>query len=70
MYLKPEVTYKLPTENSLTSPVPLQNFYKWPGAEEMGFNQSQYEAYKSALTQEFIVIQGKRCALRINTAIV
>ncbi|KAF6024122.1 ZNFX1 [Bugula neritina] len=58
MYLKPGVTYKLHTGNSLTSPVPLQNFDEWPRAEEMGFNQSQYEAYKSALTEEFVVIQG------------
>jgi len=67
MYLKPGVTYKLPTENSLTSPVvPLQTFEDWPPAEEMGFNQSQYEAYKTALTKEFVVIQGKRCFPKVN----
>jgi len=66
MYLKPGVTYKLHTGNSLTSPVPLQNFDEWPRAEEMGFNQSQYEAYKSALTEEFVVIQGKQCFPRLN----
>ncbi|KAF6028545.1 ZNFX1 [Bugula neritina] len=58
MYLEPGVTYELPTGTSLTSPVPLQNFDEWPRAEEMGFNQSQYEAYKTALTKEFVVIQG------------
>jgi len=59
MYLEPGVTYELPTGYSLTSPVPLQTFEVWPPAEEMGFNQSQYEAYKTALTKEFVVIQGK-----------
>ncbi|XP_072949114.1 uncharacterized protein [Epargyreus clarus] len=30
----------------------------WPSSVEMGFNESQYEAYRLALTHEFAVIQG------------
>ena len=30
----------------------------WPTAEELSFNDSQYEAYRLALTHEFAVIQG------------
>jgi len=30
----------------------------WPSAYELGFNESQYQAFKTALTQEFVVIQG------------
>jgi hypothetical protein len=30
----------------------------WPSSEELGLNESQYEAYKLALTHEFAVIQG------------
>jgi len=61
MYLEPGVAYKLPiTKGNYTSSVPLQDFDEWPTAEEMEFNQSQYEAYKTALIKEFVVIQGKR----------
>ena len=30
----------------------------WPSSTELGFNPAQYEAFKAALTQEFVVIQG------------
>lgn len=30
-----------------------------PTADQLGFNDSQYEAFKMALTKEFVVIQGK-----------
>ncbi|XP_072949023.1 NFX1-type zinc finger-containing protein 1-like [Epargyreus clarus] len=30
----------------------------WPTSDEMGLNESQYEAYRLALTHEFAVIQG------------
>ncbi|XP_067947239.1 NFX1-type zinc finger-containing protein 1-like [Watersipora subatra] len=35
-----------------------RNCKNWPSAEELGFNESQFEAYKMALTKEFAVIQG------------
>lgn len=34
------------------------DFNTWPTKEELNFNESQYEAYKVALTHEFAVIQG------------
>ena len=30
----------------------------WPSSNELGFNPAQFEAFKAALTQEFVVIQG------------
>lgn len=30
----------------------------WPSADQLGFNDSQYEAFKMALTKEFVIIQG------------
>lgn len=30
----------------------------WLTAEQLGFNKSQHEAFKNALTHEFVVIQG------------
>ncbi|XP_060803319.1 NFX1-type zinc finger-containing protein 1 [Amyelois transitella] len=30
----------------------------WPSADQLGLNESQYQAYKLALTHEFTVIQG------------
>ncbi|XP_045780297.1 NFX1-type zinc finger-containing protein 1-like isoform X2 [Maniola jurtina] len=34
------------------------DFDTWPSSETLSFNESQYEAYKMALTHEFAVIQG------------
>ena len=41
-----------------TDPVPVNNTTVWPTATELGLNDSQYAAYKAALTQDFSVIQG------------
>jgi len=35
-----------------------RNASTWPTANNLGFNESQYQAFKTALTQEFVVIQG------------
>lgn len=32
----------------------------WPSAEELGLDDSQYQAFRFALTKEFVVIQGNR----------
>lgn len=32
---------------------------RWPSAASLGLNNSQYEAFKQALTTEFAVIQGE-----------
>ncbi|XP_067656401.1 NFX1-type zinc finger-containing protein 1-like [Haliotis asinina] len=34
------------------------NYDTWPNAEDLGLNDSQYKAYKAALTEEFSIIQG------------
>lgn len=45
--------------NDVTSLVNLTSYTsEWPDAERMGLNASQYLAFKSALTQEFSIIQG------------
>lgn len=33
---------------------------RWPTAAELGFNDSQYKAFKAALTQEYALIQGRQ----------
>jgi hypothetical protein len=32
----------------------------WPSAEELGLDDSQYQAFRFALTKEFVVIQGTK----------
>ncbi|XP_067947233.1 NFX1-type zinc finger-containing protein 1-like [Watersipora subatra] len=46
--------------NDVTPPVSIfqEGEGKWPPLNQLGFNESQYEAYKMALTKEFAVIQG------------
>lgn len=63
-YIGANIHYRLPLPGLEWRPkvsdlVPLHNTEKWPQAEELGLNYSQYAAYKAALTQEFTVIQGK-----------
>lgn len=38
--------------------LPLEPNHPWPTAKELSFDESQYNAFKSALTNEFSVIQG------------
>nr|CAD7408893.1 unnamed protein product [Timema poppensis] len=38
--------------------VPVTDETKWPSAEDLNLDDSQYKAFKSALTNEFVVIQG------------
>ena len=38
--------------------VNLRALDKWPTAEEMAFDESQYEAFKSAFRRQFVLIQG------------
>ena len=57
-----KLSLPLPTKawqsGNYTDPVPVNNTNVWPAATELGFNNSQYAAYKAALTQDFSVIQG------------
>lgn len=34
------------------------NFETWPSAKDMGFDPSQYDAFRKSLTQQFSIIQG------------
>lgn len=46
-------------KNTVTQLVNLTSYEsKWPEAVALGLNESQYLAFKSALTQEMSVIQG------------
>nr|CAD7438059.1 unnamed protein product [Timema bartmani] len=38
--------------------VPVTDETKWPSAKDLHLDDSQYKAFKSALTNEFVVIQG------------
>ena len=51
-------------DHRVTEPISIirESGGKWPTAEQLGFNDSQYEAFKMALTKEFVVIQGKNIA--------
>ena len=58
-YMKGEdLRYCLPRRGGWTNPLPLNNPSEWPPAKDLDFNESQYEAFKAALTHEFVVIQG------------
>ena len=59
-YMKGEdLRYCLPRDGGWTDYLPLNNPSEWPPAKDLRLNESQYEAFKAALTQEFVVIQGK-----------
>ena len=60
-YLKSIVPtfHLLGKDNEVCSTVNLTSYEsKWPDASDLGLNDSQYSALKSALTQEVSVIQG------------
>ncbi|CAH2234537.1 jg1677 [Pararge aegeria aegeria] len=57
-YVDENRTYTMETELSLRKTFKVLDFDTWPSSEEMNLNESQYEAYKMALTHEFAVIQG------------
>ena len=44
----------------------LQQTARWPTASDLGFNESQFEAFKSALTQEYALIQGNDLSKHFN----
>jgi hypothetical protein len=39
---------------------------RWPSAEELGLDNSQYKAFRFALTKEFVVIQGNKFEWKIQ----
>ncbi|KAJ2949110.1 hypothetical protein O0L34_g6049 [Tuta absoluta] len=56
-YLNTEKDYTVNTEASDYTFKVLDD-ESWPNKDELGFDESQYEAYKLALTKELAVIQG------------
>ncbi|XP_050665918.1 NFX1-type zinc finger-containing protein 1-like [Leptidea sinapis] len=57
-YLISYTDYEVETEDSNNHYFEVLNFATWPTCQQLNMNQSQYEAYKLALTHEFSVIQG------------
>ncbi|XP_064072681.1 NFX1-type zinc finger-containing protein 1-like [Vanessa tameamea] len=57
-YLQVDKTYKVKISDFKSMTFNVLDFNTWPSNDDFGFNQSQYEAYKTALTREFAVIQG------------
>ncbi|XP_041979115.1 NFX1-type zinc finger-containing protein 1-like [Aricia agestis] len=58
-YLKHIEEYTYKTENALEDDMTFQpNNDAWPSSDDLGLDESQFEAYKVALTHEFAVIQG------------
>ncbi|XP_023934805.1 NFX1-type zinc finger-containing protein 1 [Bicyclus anynana] len=57
-YVNEERSYIVETELNLNAKFKVLDFNTWPSSDELNFNDSQYEAYKMALTHEFAVIQG------------
>ncbi|KAK4872928.1 hypothetical protein RN001_014957 [Aquatica leii] len=52
-YLNPTSTYTI-----LNKSVTVNNFAKWPNADALNLNTTQYQAFRTALTKELVVIQG------------
>ncbi|XP_050350709.1 NFX1-type zinc finger-containing protein 1-like [Nymphalis io] len=57
-YLEADKTYTIKQKNFTSIKFNVLDLNTWPSNEHLGFNLSQYEAYKTALTREFAVIQG------------
>ncbi|KAK4872848.1 hypothetical protein RN001_014877 [Aquatica leii] len=52
-YLDPDSEYTI-----LNKSVTVHNFDTWPTADDFNLNTSQYEAFRTALTKELVIIQG------------
>lgn len=57
-YINEDRSYTVETQLGLKKTFKVLDSDSWPSSEELSFNESQYEAYKMALTHEFAVIQG------------
>ncbi|CAG9562096.1 unnamed protein product [Danaus chrysippus] len=57
-YLKENTTYTIKDHKSQQISFPVLNADQWPTLEAFGLDQSQFNAFKFALTREFAVIQG------------
>ncbi|XP_013143932.1 PREDICTED: NFX1-type zinc finger-containing protein 1-like [Papilio polytes] len=57
-YLKPQQVYKIECDNYVDHEFVVEDEKTWPNYDQLGLNETQYEAFKLALTHEFAVIQG------------
>ncbi|CAH2048546.1 unnamed protein product, partial [Iphiclides podalirius] len=57
-YLQPDDRYEIICEDFIDASFQVADANTWPTNEQLGLNESQYEAFKLALTHEFAVIQG------------
>lgn len=57
-YLKPQQVYKIECDNYVDHEFVVEDEKTWPSYDQLGLNETQYEAFKLALTHEFAVIQG------------
>lgn len=57
-YLLQDTIFEVETQLAMVTKFRVLQANTWPTKEELGLNESQFEAYKLALTHEFAVIQG------------
>ena len=58
VHLRLPLPIKADCEQEYTDLMPASDTADWPSASDLGFNDSQYSAFKAALTQEFSLLQG------------
>ncbi|XP_013164299.1 PREDICTED: NFX1-type zinc finger-containing protein 1-like [Papilio xuthus] len=57
-YLKPQQVYEIECDYYIDQSFVVEDERTWPTNNQLGLNETQYEAFKLALTHEFAVIQG------------
>ncbi|CAH2096329.1 unnamed protein product [Euphydryas editha] len=57
-YLNEGTTYKVMLPHCNEATFTVLDLETWPSGDDLQLNESQYDAYKTALTHEFAVIQG------------
>ena len=50
--------YRFTSESNYAKSCPASDTKRWPNAQQMGLNESQYDAFKLALTSKLALIQG------------
>lgn len=57
-YVSPVRQHHFMMKDELKTIRNLTNIDAWPTKEDFGYDESQFEAYRMALTKELVVIQG------------
>ncbi|CAH2096340.1 unnamed protein product [Euphydryas editha] len=57
-YLNKETTYEVMLPHCNEATFTVLDLETWPSGDDLQLNESQYDAYKTALTHEFALIQG------------